>query len=133
MSERLSHEEFVKKAIVDEDLHFVHSIHEDGGAKGFYLYYWTNKIKDECQSIVHIAEQFMPRDSRKTIYGDAANRGLILCDPKELDSEDESCLEAWLWRRGINNICTETPSKLPLTKRVKCNIEIMRFLADRLQ
>lgn len=119
----------IKRALVRQPLKFFHTLHEDGGARGFYMYYFNEAIVPQCRAILSIAEQFFPLDDRDDIYGDEPEeRGLIRTDPRKVP--DKKTLEVWLHQRGIDNICTETPRLAALEDRVECEIEIMKYVAE---
>lgn len=117
----------IKQALVREKLQFFHAIHEDNEAHGFYVYYFNDRILPQCRAILDIAERYFPIDDRKDIYGDEPiEPGIIRTNT----NTDRGCLETWLHKRGVENICTETPGRAPLKDRIECEVEIMQFVLD---
>lgn len=123
---------FIKELMTTEKIDFFHSIHEDEDGKGFYLYYQDKGIRPEMEDIIEIAKKHMSVDPRHAIYGDPNQHGEIFVD-KKAAQHDRDNLETWLYvHAGINYVCTETPSTLPLEQRVACENEIMQYVVQNL-
>ena len=74
--------------------------------------------------------RYLPVDDREEIYDEKpVSAGVIAPDAKEANPEDKLTLEAWLWRKGVDSICTETPSSAPLKDRVACAAAVLEFVA----
>ena len=111
-----------------EKIDFLHSLHEDDGADGFYLYYQDKAIKSHCEKILQVVSSSMPLESRKVIYEDPVEqKGLIFVEKTKAARHAES-LECWMFRRGANYICTETPTNVAMEKRVDCHVAVMKYV-----
>lgn len=120
----------LKRAAERQKVHFLHSIHEDNEATGFYLYYENERLRGECKEILEAAEEHMPLETRKNIHGSpVSEEGLILVT-KELAKRPENAksFEKWMYGMGTDYICTETPSHKPLKQRVDCICEVMKYV-----
>jgi hypothetical protein len=122
----------LQKAAEKYSTKFLHSIHEDDEAKGFYLYYQDKSIKKLCKELVEIAEKHMLIDERKSIYDEKLEApGLIFIDENKNWPRHRNSFEGLMWRRGAEYVCTETPMKLPVKKRVECQCDVMKHILKR--
>ena len=119
-------------ALEREQFQFMHSIHEDNEADGFYLYYENPKIKSKCKQILEIAQEHMQLDTRTNIYGDKVESpGLIFVDPKMARRGHHAhSLEKWMIKQNVDCLTTETPTRLSYKQRVGCISDIMQFVVE---
>jgi hypothetical protein len=107
--------DYIKK----QNIVFFHSLHEDVDENRFYIYLYEMHKEPIYNKILKIAKKIIPIDLDKKIYADKANHGLIL-------NKHDGSFEDYMFLKGTPfSMCTETPGKKPLQKRIKLNIEIM--------
>jgi hypothetical protein len=123
---------FLQKVMEQHSVQFLHSIHEDCGADGFYLYYQSQKIKQKCKKILEVAKEHIKIDTRSVIYGDKVESpGLIFVDEKSAKiAKNAKSFEGWMFERGTDYICTEGPMNISAKKRVRCIATVMRFVIE---
>lgn len=107
-------------SIADENIHFFHSMHEDPDERNFYAYGYEKNTEKIYRDIVKFGGRFFPINNKKKIYGDVADKGLIL-------NIKDGSLEQRLTNDGVPYvICTETPGKQPFSERVEANARMMK-------
>ncbi|MEK9179040.1 MAG: DUF2817 domain-containing protein [Patescibacteria group bacterium] len=101
---------------------FFLSLHEDIDAKEFYIIYHYRRYPI-YNKLLRIASKYCPLMSNKTWEGDAVVKSAIL------DTTKKGYMELFMHKKGVNfNVCTETPMKLPLSTRIKCNSALVDFI-----
>lgn len=107
--------DYIKK----QNIVFFHSLHEDLDEKRFYIYLFETHKEPIYNQILKLAKKIIPIDLDKKIYKDKADHGLII-------NEHDGSFEDYMFRKGTPfSMCTETPGKKPIQKRIKLNVEIM--------
>jgi hypothetical protein len=110
----------IYESINGEGVFFFHSMHEDPDVKKFYAYGYERKIEKIYRDVVKVGGYFFRINKNKKIYGDVSENGLILNDKG-------GTLENRLFYDGVPFVlCTETPGKEPLEKRIMANVKIMK-------
>lgn len=112
-----------------EKILFFHSLHEDVDEKRFYLYNFEKKEEKIYRGIIKLAKTFFPINNSRKIYKDPAVNGMII-------NRQDGSFEDRLFRDGaIYSMCTETPGKQSIKKRVELSVAIMKlvinFIHDR--
>ena len=111
-------------AIKNEKLFFFHALHEDIDETHFYLYNFENKKERIYREILKLAKKSFPINLDKNIDGDKAENGLII-------NRKDGSFEDRMFREGVPySMCTETPGKESLFKRIACNVEIMNLVLE---
>lgn len=102
-----------------EKIYFFHALHEDVDLKTFYLYNFEKKPEKVYRDIIKLAKKYFPIETSAKIYNDKAFNGLII-NRKDGSFEDK------MFREGVPySMCTETPGKQPLKKRIEVSVKIM--------
>ena len=108
--------------IKDENIFFFHALHEDEEEKRFYLYLFEKNKEKIYRDIIKLAEKYFLINRNKKIYDDPSINGLII-------NRKDGSFEDRLFRDGVKfSICTETPGKMLLSKRVDLNVKIMNLI-----
>ena len=103
----------------NEKVRFFHALHEDVEEKSFYLYNFEKKPEKIYRDIIKLAKKYFPINLAKEIYGDKSVGGLII-------NRADGSFEDRLFREGTPySMCTETPGKHSLKKRVELSVVIM--------
>ncbi|HRY36302.1 MAG TPA: succinylglutamate desuccinylase/aspartoacylase family protein [Candidatus Magasanikbacteria bacterium] len=106
-------------ALKNEKVRFFHALHEDVEEKSFYLYNFEKKPEKIYRDIIKLAKKYFPINLAKEIYGDKSVGGLII-------NRADGSFEDRLFREGTPySMCTETPGKHSLKKRVELSVVIM--------
>jgi hypothetical protein len=107
-----------------EKVFFFHALHEDVDEYSFYLYNFENKKEKIYCDIIQLAKNHFPINNSIQIYNNPAVKGLIINRP-------DGSFEDRMFQDGVPfSMCTETPGKQPLKKRVILNVEIMNKIID---
>jgi len=109
------------------------SLHEWAGKDGFYMYASDVINKEKIAEIPKIAGEKFKVFSGQKINGEDCDNGIIW-HPNEGYKDDRSrcTLENRMYNEGSHYICTETPSKANLDRRIDVQLGIMRFTLDKL-
>lgn len=114
----------VLKFLNYKKINFFLSLHEDIDAKEFYIIY-HNRRYPIYDKILQVASKFCPLMTKKIWDGDKVVKSAVL------DTSKKGYLELFMLEKGTNfNLCVETPMKLPLSARVKCNAALVNFLLE---
>lgn len=106
-------------AVKDENVFFFHALHEDSDEHRFYIYNFERRNEQVYDDILAVARKYFPIEKHKRIYGSKAEHGLII-------NEHDSSFEDRMYCDGVPySMCTETPGREPLRKRVAAYIKIM--------
>jgi murein peptide amidase A len=112
------------------------SLHEWSGKDGFYMYASDIINKEQIEKIPDIAASkgFKVFNDTKINNEDCKNG--IIWHPndgyKSGDERNRCTLENKVYDDGIHYICTETPSKAGLERRISVQMGIMQFVLDKL-
>lgn len=100
------------------------SLHEDNDERRFYAYVFEKAIEPVYRKIINQIGKHNKILDQKLIYGDKSQaEGLII-------NEHDRSFEDYLFthkQAGIS-ICTETPGKLALNKRISMNTQVIMLL-----
>ena len=108
-------------SIKNSKIIFFHALHEDVDEKSFYLYNFEKKQEQIYRDIIKEAKQYFPINTAEKIYNDSALNGMII-------NRKDGSFEDRMFRDGVPySMCTETPGKQPLKKRVELNRIIMEM------
>lgn len=108
--------------IKNENIFFFHALHEDEEEKKFYLYLFEKNQEKVYRDIIKLAEKYFLINRNKKIYNDHSINGLII-------NRKDGSFEDRLFRDGVKfSMCTETPGKMFLSKRVDLNVRIMNLV-----
>lgn len=124
-----SHAAWARKHIPSLDIAL--HLHEDWEAKGFYLYELNfNQQTGHADAILRAASKHVPIETAPEIDGSPASNGLIR--PEALPELEEGHPEAIYFQQqfGGLNYTLETPSALPLEKRVAAHLSAMLAVLD---
>lgn len=112
----------IYNAIKKENLLFFHALHEDSDEHRFYIYNFEKNKEKIYDDILAIARKYFPLEMHKQIYGSKAEHGMII-------NEHDSSFEDRMYRDGVPySMCTETPGRVPLEKRVRAYVKIMELV-----
>lgn len=116
------------ESLKKEKVYFFHALHEDIDLKNFYLYNFEKKPEKVYRDIIKLAKKYFPIETSAKIYNDKAFNGLII-NRKDGSFEDK------MFRDGTPySMCTETPGKQPLKKRIDLSVKMMekviKFIND---
>lgn len=102
-----------------EKIFFFCALHEDMDKKTFYIYNFEKQPEIIYRDIIKLAKKYFTIELAEKIYGDKASGGLVT------NLQDDS-FEDKLFRKGTPySMCTETPGKQPLKKRIEASVKIM--------
>jgi len=102
-----------------EKVYFFHALHEDMDLKTFYLYNFEKKPEKVYRDIIKLAKKYFSIETSAKIYNDKAVDGLII-------NRKDGSFEDRMFREGVPySMCTETPGKQPLKKRIEVSVKIM--------
>lgn len=119
-----------KEVFERERIDFLVSMHENNSADGFYCFHSEEKAA-KYKPLIKLAEEFFPILDQKSLYGDKVENGLIWCPKNSKLVQHRNSLENWVQKHGTNFICTETPAKYPLKKRINCQKAILKYVVDQ--
>ena len=122
--------EVIKKVKLD---YFV-SLHEWSGKDGFYMYASNVIDRERIEEIPKIAsdKNFKVFTNTK-INGEECNNGVIWHPTEGYKDERSRCtLENKVYDDGIHYLCTETPSKAGLERRIAVQLGIIHFVINKL-
>ena len=112
----------VWKALEDEDLSLLHTLHEAPGIGAFFIYY--SHHRQIVEDIVTLAKKYFPiHPTEKAASGDMIRDGIAHPPHKRMGS-----LEDKLLLYGVPYITSETPGKTALWKRTKFTAEMMKLV-----
>jgi hypothetical protein len=118
---------YVWDAIKDDEILFLHTLHEDPDLKEFYAYYTHDK--QLAEDVRELASKYFPiygKSSREPIpgeiYKDKIYEGLVPLPHIKRGGIEDKVLEM-----GIPYMTTETPGKANLSRRVKFTKEAMKL------
>lgn len=111
--------------IKKEKIFFFHALHEDSDEKRFYLYNFEKRFEKVYRKIISLAKKFFPINLEKIIDHAPASKGMITNKP---DKSFEYRL--YKEKKTKYSLCTETPMKQSLKKRIRLNVEIMRLILN---
>jgi hypothetical protein len=115
-------DKIIYNAVKNEKIFFVYALHEDVGETRFYLYNFEKGKEKIYREIIKFAGKYVKINKDKKIYGDKSQDGIII-NTKDCSFEDR------LFRDDVPfSMCTESPGKLPLAKRVDLNVKVMNFV-----
>jgi len=110
--------DYIKK----QNIVFFHALHEDLDKKQFYIYLFETHKELIYNQILKLAKKHIPLDLDNKIYKDKSDHGLII-------NEHDGSFEDYMFLHNTPfSMCTETPGKQKLEKRIKLNIEIMNLI-----
>jgi len=112
----------IYNAVKNKKIFFVHVLYEDIDEARFYLYNFEKNEEEIYKNIIKMASNHVKINKDKEIYGNKSKNGIIK-NRKDCSFEDR------LFRDGTPfSMCTESPGKLPLAKRVDLNVKVMNFV-----
>ncbi|MBS3119777.1 DUF2817 domain-containing protein [Candidatus Woesearchaeota archaeon] len=98
---------------------FFHSLHEDVDEKRFYLYNYEQQEEKVYRDVIALAKRYFPVNTARKICNRPARDGMVT------NVRDKS-LEYMMFREGVPFVlCTESPGRQPLEKRIELNYRIM--------
>jgi hypothetical protein len=110
------------KYIKEQNVVFFHALHEDLDEKRFYIYLFETQKEPIYDKILDLAKKHIPLDLDKKIYKDKSSHGLIIND-------HDGSFEDYMFLNNVPfSMCTETPGKQKLEKRIKLNLDIMKLV-----
>ncbi len=111
--------------IKKENIFFFHSLHEDSDEESTYLYCFEKKPEKIYRKITYLQKKFFKL--KKGIDDD----GTPIINGQLINKFDKS-FESKLFQRRKTKyaVCTETPMKKILKKRIALNIRIMNLILD---
>jgi protein MpaA len=116
-------------AIEKEKIDFFHALHEDYEAEDFYMYnFQKNRYEEKIYlKIIKLASKYFKINNAKKIENLPALKGRII-------NIQDGSFEDKVYRNGAKySMCTETPMKQRLKKRIKANKEIMKLVINFLE
>jgi len=112
------------QALKSKKVFFFHALHEDVDGYSFYLYNFENKEEKIYRDLIKLAVKHFPINKSKKIYNDPAVNGLII-------NRSDGSFEDRMFRDGTPySMCTETPGKQSLKKRISLSVAIMNKVID---
>lgn len=110
--------------VKNESIFFFHALHEDVDKTCFYLYNFEKKEEEIYRNVIKVAKKYFPIDTNRKIYKDKAINGLVI-------NRRDGSFEDRMSRDGTPySMCTETPGKKPLAKRIELNVKIMNLILN---
>jgi murein peptide amidase A len=128
---RLSESEEVRlvlKALGKQRFDLAICLHEDYDADGFYLYELVCSGSMFGPALVKVASRVLPIDSRSSIEGRKAQRGVVMRSPQSLRRRlywPEALYH--MFHHCNHTLTTETPSCFPIDRRVRAQTEVVRM------
>lgn len=108
------------------------SLHEWEGDDGYFMWCSDAIKKDTLEGIPEIAKKYFKIFTNQRINNEDVNKGIIWHPIKNYKVDSSKCtLENKMYMNGIHYICTETPSKADIDKRVSCKLEIMNYILEK--
>ncbi len=111
------------KEVKKDKLNFFHALHEDLDEKRFYLYNLEDKSESIYKKIISLAKKSFPINKKSIIENCEASGGMIT-------NKSDKSFEYRLFKEKAApySLCTETPMKQPLKRRVELNVKIMKLI-----
>jgi protein MpaA len=119
---------FFQKAVANEKIHFLLSLHEDNGHDGLYLYHTDDTKQQSCRQLIKAASGYCPIERSAKIYGDKVDDGLICVSNTDHSPKNYNSLEYYMKGRGVPYITFETPGAASLRKRVLAQIAALEYI-----
>ncbi len=108
----------------EEKVFFFHSLHEDVDENSFYLYNFEKEEEHFYRDILKLAKNYFSINTASKIDNNPAVDGLVI-------NHQDGSFEDRMFRDGTPySMCTETPGKQPLKKRIALDVDIMNKVID---
>ena len=112
------------RAAKDEKVFFFHALHEDTRSGSFYLFNFEKKKERIYRSLVKLAARHFPVNRSRRILRDPAVNGIVI-------NREDGSFEHWMYCRGTPySMCTETPGRRPLGRRIALSVALMNKVLD---
>jgi hypothetical protein len=119
----------VWKALANEEIDGVFTLHEDPTIHRFYLYYCNPLRRDLCLALCRTASRWLPVYRGRILHGDPAENGLVYVP----NTGRGETIEDRMCRHGIEYITIETPASRSLPDRVKVQKQCIKLLIRKWQ
>jgi hypothetical protein len=125
----------IRDTLEGSKIDFLISLHEDGDADGFYIYFPEGKPTRLLNPLKAIASKHFPvLDDKKEFRGESMEDGIIVMADDNKMPHNVKSFEFWVRKNNDNcpYLCTEVPTKFPLKDRVACVSEMVNWSVTKL-